>query len=225
MAYYVYVTADNIVVGRYRTQSAADTAAAASTALTAYQGDISTELQVGQAIDPATGRAAAETRLSAADRLTADWRYRLHRAWQHYCDPAHPTARQDWWSEVASDAAVSQAAVTATTRWAYHQIALGDLIAARTWASSATDAAREMIIRHIVGTIVSLARTWYGVMVADQTKRGQWGGSSTADGAALYSDIVTSAIALTPRTPDGVWRAMIGATIPAGFQPDTPTLR
>ena len=224
MAYFVYDT-NNIIVGRYRTQTAADTDAATSADLTAYQGNITADLNVGQKIDPATGTAAAETRLTEAQRLTAEWRYLLHLAWLDYHNPALPTARQTWWPAVVSDADASTASLLATDRWAYAQIALGDLIAGRTYgASTVTDATRDTIIKHIAHVIRSLGEVWYGVMLGDRDKRRSWSTIGVTPGIPIYSDIVEDNN-LAKRTPDGVWRVLAGATIQTGFKPDSATLR
>ena len=227
MPYAVY-DATGTVVRRLRTQAAADTYAATDAGLTAYQGDIAdAALDVGVRIDTGTGAVLADA-TTAAQRLTAAWKARLHAAFQVYVDPAHAQSRQQWWVDVAGDAAVSAAAVRATSRWAAQQVALGDLIADRTWgSSSADDGDRETAIAHLCDGVSTLGRTWYGVMLAatgDDNIRVQWAGVGIGAGTALYSDLLSGS-SLAVRAADGAFRPMAAARIAAGFRPDTPSLR
>ena len=209
----------------WATQAEADAQATAQPLETAINVAVSDDVDVGWWIETAAGAslgtataALPDAAIPAADALAAAWRRRLHAAWRAYAagDPA--TARQDWWPRISG----SDAALVATDRWAYSQIALGDVIAGGGVAALATTAQREAAIRHVESAIATLGRTWYGVMVADATKRGDWSGGSVAAGRVIYSDLFTPAYAV--RAADGAWTALT-ARVPAGFEPDSPTLR
>ena len=113
----------------------------------------------------------------------------------------------------------------ATDRWAYAQVALGDLIADRAYGNSGTsEAVRGTAIDHICTVLETLGRTWYQVMLNNSDERGSWRDGSINDRALLYSDIIVPAT-LATRGPDGTFTPMGTARIVNGFKPDTPTLR
>ena len=154
---------------------------------------------------------------------TTDWKYRLYNAFQVYNDSALTTSRQDWWPSMSGTNGTQ--ALIATDKWAYQQIALGDLIADRTYgAGTTTEAIRETAIAHIVNIISTLGKTWYGVMLGNSGPRGSWAGSNLNDGGLIYSDIITAST-LAAISPNGAFTPLSGATIPTGFKVDTPTLR
>ena len=160
--------------------------------------------------------------IANAERTT-DWKYRLYNAFQVYNDSALTTSRQDWWPSKSGSNGTQ--ALIATDKWAYQQIALGDLIADRTYGADATtEAIRETAIRHIETVISTAGKTWYGVMLGNSGRRGSWAGSNINDEGLIYSDIITAST-LAAISPDGAFTPLSGATIPAGFQVDTPTLR
>ena len=197
-----------------------------SPAETAYVGAVSDDADPGWWLVASGAGAGAATATPPADALPAGgaelaaWRRRLHAAWRLYCDSAgHPaTARQGWWSRIAG----SDQALVATDRWAYSQIALGDVIASGGVAALGTAVLREAAVAHVETAISTLGRFWYGVMAGNATKRGEWAGGSVAAGARLYTDLFSSVYAI--RTADGTW-TQLGARMPAGFQPDTEILR
>ena len=158
---------------------------------------------------------------------TVDWKYRLYNAFQVYNDPSIPTSRQDWWP--SKSGVTGTDALIATDRWAYAQVALGDLIADRSYGNSGTsEVVRETAIAHICNVLETLGRVWYGVMLGPTSTRGVWKGWSIADGSLIYSDIIVRDTIAT-RSPDGSFTAM-GATasdagIATGFKVDSPTLR
>ena len=205
----------------HRSQADADSRAAATAGVSAYAGDVGDGADVDALLDTSTGRLVAPTRPSAAAALTAAWRARLHAAWRTYVDPSRPTSRQEWWPVFSG--AAGTAALQATDVWAWHQIALGDAIAARVYGAGATDAARETAIAHIVAVLSTLGETWYRVMLGDATARGEWSASSTAAAARIYSDLIAGDT-LATRPPDGTWTQLTGR-IPGGLKPDSPTLR
>lgn len=210
----------------HETQALANARAAAEAAETAYVGAVSDDADPGWWLVASGAGAGAATATLPADALPAGgadlaaWRRRLHAAWRLYCDSAgNPaTARQGWWSRIAGD----DQALVATDRWAYAQIALGDVIASGGVAALATTAQREAVIAHLETSVATLGRVWYGVMSGDARLRGDWAGGSVAAGVRLYSDLVTAQYAV--RNADGTW-TQLGARMPAGFQPDSETLR
>lgn len=208
-----------IVASVHRDQAGANAAGLAA-GVAAYAGAVADEVDVGALIDSGTGAVLAWAEPAAADARAAAWRLRLHDAWRAYLDsdgrPA--TARQEWWPQIAG----SRDALTATDRWAYSQIALGDVIAGGGVATLDTTAKREAAVAHIEQAIATLGLTWYGVMQASAAKRRDWSGGSVAAAARIYSDLFTAQYAV--RAADGTW-TQLGSRIPAGFRPDSPTLR
>ena len=208
----------------HQTQAAANAHAAAGAGVTAYAGAIAeTEadgIDVDDLINASNGNVSPlDDVVTAAARNTAEWKARLADAWSQY-NGREPSARQDWWVRIGG----VDAALTATDRWAYHAIALGDLIADGSWPT--VDNARAGAIEHIATVIATLGATWYGVVSGSgkATERGQYAGQSCDDGAAIYTDLIIDARCGT-RAPDAAWTPMPGAVIAAGFRPDTPTLR
>lgn len=154
---------------------------------------------------------------------TTDWKYRLYNAFKVYNDSSLATSRQDWWPSISGTNGAQ--ALLATDIWAYHQIALGDLIADRVHGQSGTtEATRETAIAHIVNIISTLGKTWYSVMLDNGGPRRSWAGTASNSGAVIYSDIITINT-LAPISPNGAWTPFTGVTIPTGFKVDTPTLR
>lgn len=217
------------VARTYATQAEADARAGeALQSETNYTGAVSDDVDSGwwiQTGGPTAGTVAAKlpaNAIPAADARTASWRLRLHRAWRAYCDgAAHPgTARQDWWVRVGG----SDDALTATDRWAFSQIALGDLLAQGNLGALNTVAKREAALAHVETAVSTLGAAWYGVMTGNQARRDDWRTGAVADGARIYSDLFTAGLAI--RQADGAWTAMPAtARIAAGFNPDSPTLR
>lgn len=157
---------------------------------------------------------------------TVDWKYRLYEAFQTYNDPSIPTSRQDWWPSKSGITGTD--ALIATDRWAYAQVALGDLIADRSYGNVGTsEAVRETAIAHICNVLETLGRVWYGVMLGAST-RNLWKASSIEDGSLIYSDIIVVDTIAT-RGPDGSFTPMgpadSTADIATGFKVDSPTLR
>ena len=154
---------------------------------------------------------------------TVDWKYRLYKAFQTYNDSSLPTSRQDWWPSKSGPDGVD--ALKATDRWAYAQVALGDLIADRAYGNSGTsEAVRGTAVDHICTVLETLGRTWYQVMLNDSDKRLSWRDGSINDRALIYSDVIV-ADTLATRVADGSFTRMSSARIVNGFKPDTPTLR
>ena len=206
-----------VVAGVHRTQALAN-AAGGTAGVTAYDGAVADEVDVGSLINSGTGVVLAWAAPNANAARVAAWRLRLHRAWRAYVAGPSATARQDWWPEIAG----SRAALTATDRWAYAQIALGDVIASGGVATLNTSAKREAAVAHIEDAIAKLGRTWYGVMLVSQPKRTDWSGGSVAANRRIYSDLFTADYAI--RAADGTW-TQLTARVPAGLQPDSETLR
>ena len=167
-----------------------------------------------------------------------DWKYRLYEAFLVYNDSTIPTSRQTWWPSTKSKitGSVSNNIVTlvdpldglrATDIWIYHQVAIGDRLADRTFLAALSDTARTAALEHLETAIKTLGKTWYDV-VTGATKTmdlTRWANASTAANTRLYTDLITSTGGI--RSPDASYNELIGAgnTIAVGFTPDTPTLR
>lgn len=210
----------------HATQALANARALAQADETAYVGAVSDDVDPGWWLVASGAGAGAATATPPADALPAggadlaDWRRRLHAAWRLYCDGARnpASARQDWWPRISG----SDQALVATDRWAYSQIALGDVIASGGVAALGTAVLREAAVAHVETAISTLGRIWYGVMASDAAKRGRWARGSVAARAVIYSDLFSPAWAI--RAADGTWTA-VGASVPDGFEPDSETLR
>lgn len=204
----------------HRTQALADARAAAD-GVAAYAGAVDDNADVGGLIDTGTGAVLAWARASAAAARTAAWRQRLHAAWRQYNDSSGlpATARQEWWPRIDG----SGEALTATDRWCYIQVALGDLLAVGNLGGLNTVAKREAALAHIEAAVGGLGKTWYGVMSGNDARRGDWRQTSTAAGARIYTDLLTAAWAVRPA--DGSYILLPAGLIPAGLDPDSPTLR
>ena len=213
------------VAAVFATAPEAAARAAANVVETNVAVPVSDDVDVGWWIQTAAGAtlgavsaALPEGTVSAAAARTAAWRRRLHDAWRAYVAGDPSSARQDWWPRVSGSAQ----ALVATDRWAFSQIALGDVIAGGGVATLNSTPLREGAVAHIETAISTLGRTWYRVMVADADKRGDWAGGSVAANSRIYSDLFSNVYAL--RAADGTW-TQLAARVPAGFEPDSPTLR
>ena len=115
--------------------------------------------------------------------------------------------------------------MVATDRWAYSQIALGDALARSTWLPALTGEQRGTAIAHIADLIDRIGAIWYGVIAADAgSLETDWAAVNVTDSAPIYSDIINPDG--TPRAPDGAFTLLVPtALIPAGFNPDSRTLR
>ena len=123
------------------------------------------------------------------------------------------------------DGADARTPMVATDRWAYAQIALGDVLARSIWLPGAAVAERVAGVAHIVDMITRIGAVWYGVMTANVGYTNSWSGASIADNAIIYSDIINDDG--SPRDPDGMFLSpgLVSPRIAAAFNPDTPTLR
>lgn len=157
-------------------------------------------------------------------------RARLHQVWQRAQDPASPTGKQAYWPSLNT---LTNSGTTirntlrpqwATDRWAYHQIAMGDVIAVGGGAGpfGGNEAVRLARIDHIIDTLETKWRVWYEAVSGNATRVGQWAGVGIGDGASLYSDIFEANG--TAVAPDLDFRAFSEA-IPDNFAPEFPTLR
>ena len=112
----------------------------------------------------------------------------------------------------------------ATDVWIFHQVALGDKLADRTFLPTLSDAARTAGLEHLESAIKTLGRTWYTV-VTGSTKSNElnsWASASTTPGRPIYSDLISNTGAIL--SPDANF-GNPNSTIAANFKPDTPTLR
>ena len=159
---------------------------------------------------------------TAEAKLTADLRLRLHDAWRAFCDSAGrpATARQDWWRRIDGH----DRPLRAVDRWAYLQIALGDLLAAGDLGALNTAAKREAAVGRIAAAVSTRGRAMHGVASADRAKRDAWYDANPAAGQRIGTDLFTAALA--DRAPDGTLIQLpAAATVAAGLNPDSPTLR
>ena len=170
-------------------------------------------------------------------QYSTDWKYKMYEAFLVYNDSSIPTSRQTWWQNVRPKLSATLDGSTVnlvdpsdglrvTDIWIYHQVALGDRLADRSFLPSITDTVRTTALTHLETMIRTLGRTWYGVITGTsatiQRHYGDWLALSTADATVIYSDLITNTGAV--RTPDGSYLP-IATTIATGFKPDTPTLR
>lgn len=144
----------------------------------------------------------------------------LHTAYITY----HRDIRKQGWTSLSGAEA---AALTATDRWVYHQIALGDRIVRAELMTSNTQAERDAAFEQINIWITIHGYTWYKVMLGDSTKRTLWSVGSTIGGAAIYTDLLewTGANTGNVRTPDGTFNVYTSGTIHTNFDPEVITLR
>lgn len=217
----------NAMVGAFRARNTGGTYSAILVPVTALTAFLSPHELMGKAVsDVGVISTFTQSESDANAARTVNWKYRLYEAFQTYNDSSLPTSRQDWWPSKSGATGVD--ALIATDRWAYAQVALGDLIADRVYGNSGTsEAVRGTAIAHISTVLETLGRTWYGVMLGGTT-RGVWKASSVEDGSLIYSDIIVRDTIAT-RSPDGSFTPMAPdasrAGIPTGFKVDTPTLR
>ena len=214
-------------VARVFLTQAEATAAGAADGETAWHRSVSDDVRPGWWLVTGAGAGAgnvsaalpAGTLSADADRIAA-MRARLHQGWLD-------RARRDWWPSMRSGANASRP-LRALDRWGYHLVAHGDLIASGAWPGTALSLDdRDDRVDHLVARLAA-GEIWYNVMVSQEAQSGGgnsalWAAVSVADSAIIYDDSITTAGAR--RDMDGTFPAMPGATIPAGFNPDTPTLR
>ena len=206
----------------HRTQAAADTRAGEVGGVSAHRGAVSDAADVGDLFDTASGALVAPAAPAEAAALTAAWRERLHAAWRQYAagGPHPATGRQGWWSSMPSGAA----AATAVDRRMFHQAALGDLVASGTYGAGVGASIRTAALERIESTLLGDGAAMYARVQATPALRNSWAAAPVAAGGALHSDVVVAGTLLV-RDPDGAYTAIAGAAIPAGFNPDSTTLR
>ena len=118
---------------------------------------------------------------------------------------------------------IGAAALRATDRWVYHQLALLRIISdddqPTAWAY--TNADRASAARHITDAIRG-GYTWYIVMRGSTTLRNSWTAVSTAAGAVVYTDLL-GATDGSETGPDGAFIAL-AVTIPSDFDVESDSL-
>ena len=206
----------------FASQAAADTRAGEVGGVSAHQGAVSDAVDVGDLISTATGALVAAAAPTEAAALTAAWRERLHAAWRQYAagGPHPATGRQGWWASMPDGVA----ATTAVDRRMFAQVALGDLIASGAYAPSVGAAIRATALEHIESVLLGDGAAMYARVQASASLRQSWSAAPVAAGSALASDVIVGGTLLT-RTADGAHTAIAGAAVPAGFNPDSSTLR
>ena len=116
------------------------------------------------------------------------------------------------------------AASTAVDRRIFAQVALGDLIASGAYAPSVGAAIRATALEHIESVLLGDGAAMYARVQASASLRQSWSAAPVAAGGAIHCDVVVAGTLLV-RDPDGAYTALAGAAIPAGFTPDSSTLR
>ncbi len=215
--------ADVRVVERvHGTQGAADTRAGDVTGVSAYPGAVSDAADVGDLIDTGTGAIVEPAARSEAVAFAATWRERLHAAWRQYAagGPHPASGRQGWWSSMPN----GSTATTAVDRRMFHQAALGDVVASSAYAAGVEAAIRTAALERIESTLLGDGAAMYARVQAAGGIRASWSAAPVAAGGALHSDVVVAGTLLV-RAADGAYRPIAGAAIPAGFNPDSSTLR
>lgn len=207
------------VIERVHRSQALANARGAVPGVTAHVGGVDDDADVGDLLDTSNGTLVAWVAPAPDAAQQAAWRLRLHDAWRAWHDASGrpATAWQNWWASV-HDAT----ATTAVDRWAYSQIALGDVIAGGGVAALVTTVQRAAAIAHIARAVSQRGREWHAIVAADGAKRLAWSGGSVAAGQRIATDLLDAAWAA--RDADGT-RRVTAATVPAGLTPDTPTLR
>ena len=134
------------------------------------------------------------------------------------------------WPDTAPDLAIGQEALRAVNKYLYAQAAVCYLLATGAFLDSrgmaVTDKATQERAVAAYGHLCSVfAPAWYRLMLSDRTLRPAWASGSVADGAALFSDMVTADGIVTDRRVLGTARvALTGNAIPARFNPEQPGL-
>ena len=135
------------------------------------------------------------------------------------------TAVRDYWPRKASNAAISNQAITATHRWIYHMCAAMYHMIVNT-GNAFTDANTETNLTNLESfgvvdrsTGSSTVYVWYRVMLGNSVFRGSWSGFSIGSGAPIYVDFVNADG--SPRTIDGANNIILsGVSIPSNFDPE-----
>ena len=226
MAYVAYDSTTNLVKAARRTEAQIDAWIAADGNSYSKSGDVTAPRDItgpDQYTFDSTASTFAPSEMSDSDKTDAfkdDLKQKLYRAY----DTFSKDVRRQSWGSLQASGTTRYDALVATDRWVYHQIAIGYRIAEGDAPFSATtDEQKITLVDHIADIIVRLGYTWYKVMRdGTTTLRASWAATSVADGATLYSDIVTTAGAT--RAPDGSYTTIAGGTIPASFSPEVSSL-
>lgn len=209
MAFVVWKTENGgrRVDGVYKTQAAANAAAAGNAALTAHTGSVNDNVEPGRYINSAGALLSTPpAAVLAANELT-NWKARIVAGFIEGWE-----AEPDWRYELTGGADAKNAAFV----YRYHQTALAYLIADQQVFTSMTRSNRNDTIEHIWKELRKPAFKRFN----DTTKtiRDAWAGLSTDDGAAVNTDLVTARSGtVRAGEPDGTRIPVTGATIPAKF--------
>ena len=213
MAFVTYRTAaPSTVAGVYPTQTAANTAAAADTTLTAYTGSVSNSAEPGMFFDATAGTAsAAPPSAVAAGLREKDW---LRRLGTNYTAGMRMAER--WWPDEAKTSTVrdrsTQVLTVELAHWWRDLHSIAASCVAKRILASMTDAQREAVVAHAEALLAAgIIRIWYRVGVGlSASAAGPAGYRASVAGG--YTDAYTiTANVLTPRTPDYSWNLIAGA--------------
>lgn len=203
---------------------AQDDGPAVPTGLTAVEASVIEAAYSGDIYLGGTWNAGTSTYTPPAGQITApselDEQLRaLHDAYVTY----NRDIRKQMWVSLSDGVAN---ALTATDRWIYHQVALGDRIVRSEWLGARTQTVRDAAVDQIVRWVRTKGYVWYSVMLGDATKRNNWATGGTGASETLYTDLLVAsgANAGDVRTPDGSWNA-VALAIHANFNPELPSLR
>ena len=211
----------NQVVGVFRTAGEATAAAAGAASWTAGQIADSDDVDVGWYVDVSKTPHTAAAEVPAAQQTASDrddWYARISAAFLAGVELLNRAA----FYRTRIGLATAQN-FNAAFGWLYHTSALAKLTVDGAVFASLAAGARTTLLEHLEFEMASQADSAFAGFVADATRSAAWAGLSCADGAAVNTDLATSAGA--PRNRDGSNTAVAGATIPAKFTPEHPALQ
>ena len=153
---------------------------------------------------------------------------RIDRAFEYYIR----FVRNPNWPDTAPDFDTGVDGLRGLNKNLYSGAAVCYLLATKTFTDSrglvvTDDATIERAIAHYEFMCSAYAPVWYRLILKDsaRTIRAAWATGSVADGAALFSDLVSAeGLAADRRSLATVRAPLPGNTIPAGFDPEYPGL-
>ena len=206
-------TANNIVIGVYKTNSEAVTEAAKSPAWGSTQIVNTPAVDIGWYADltknPVTVSAALPT--AAMEAVTEEQQYRrISAAFLRGIDSL-PT----WRAAISTTANNS---LNATRRWLFHQAALATAVSDATAFASLTEADRATLFDHILNIMITQSEAQFSEFQNNSTRRNDWAGKASSAGSTVNTDLATTSGAV--RVRDGTSTAITGVTIPTKFTPE-----
>lgn len=219
MAFITYETVNGarLVKGVFRTQAEANTAASGDASLTAYTGSVNDSVEPGRFVNSA-GSLLSSVPAAVRDARTAiEDDDRLHLAFLAFIDDF-----PFWRESVASD---FTAVRTASIRWAWHQVALGDAIADKSYLGSLSTDDRASAVEHIAKALEDNDGLAFRIFAGSSTPRRNWSTVGVESRSGSLVNIHTDLFAgSTAQNQTGAFTRTT-ATIPLKFDPSYPTLR